>query len=110
MTQSTEATAENDVNAAINDLISAATGLSLYEQQWYLRNSTQLSSERAWGRLARGHDWTMADLIDLAITWNVTTGWLATAIEAVATGSDPEAVVAEYGLDRRSYITEAGGQ
>lgn len=109
MDQSTELSREDQTNEAVNDLLQAATGLDLYGLQWYLRNSTSLSSEMAWDRLGRGHDWTLNNIIELATLWEVPPSTLATVIHAITEDISAYDLVEEYELDRRPYIISAGG-
>lgn len=108
MSQSIELSREDQANEAVNSLLQAATGLTLYELKSYLRNSTSLSSEDAWDRLGRGHDWTFHDIIELATLWEVMPSTLAEVIHAITEDVSAYDLVEEYELDRRPYIMTGG--
>lgn len=96
------------VNEALNTLLVAATGRELYELQWYLRNSTSLSSEEAWDRLGRGHDWTIGDIVEISALWKIKASDLTRAVLEVSEGFDARDVVQRFGLDRRPCTVPAG--
>lgn len=110
MNQSTVPAVSRDEQSseAINTLLEAATGLSPYELQWYLRNSTSLSSEMAWDRLARGHAWMVSEVFEIADLWEITPSTLVKVLHCIMEDIDPFELVIEFDLDRRPYITRDG--
>lgn len=106
MRKSIELSTEDQTNEAMNALLQAATGLDLYGLQWYLRNSTSLSSEMAWDRLGRGHDWTIHDLAELGKLWDVPPSTLVTAVLSVAGGAEPQQAIFKYGLDLKRFTDQ----